>query len=437
MNKSARKDSISGWGGYPVADARILEPRCPSECSSAITQSFIARGLGRSYGDSANAATVLQTTHLDHFIEFDEVKGLISVEAGLSINELLKLIVPRGWFLSVVPGTSRVTVGGAIASDVHGKNHHALGTFCDHVESIDMMLGSGEVVTTSAKVLPDLFRATCGGMGLTGVILRATLRLLPMASSSIAQTSLRTYSLDETFNAFEEYCDASYSVAWIDCMATGNSLGRGVLMLGEHSDEGVARFDSKEMLTVPFQAPSGLLNRFTISGFNSFYYRATALKNMRTVPLGNFFFPLDSVGGWNKLYGKSGFFQYQFVVPKEGGLENMRAILRRIAESGEGSFLVVLKQFGEANENMLSFPMGGYTLALDFKKTENSIALASKLDELVLDFGGRLYLAKDSLMSERTFKQSYPDWERFESVRAEYGAIGRFASDQSKRLGLA
>lgn len=436
MSISTRMDSISGWGGHPVADARILEPLSASDCRLDSPSALIPRGLGRSYGDSANADTVLQTTYLNHFVKLDEAGGTVTVEGGVSINEILRLLVPRGWFLPVVPGTSHVTVGGAIASDIHGKNHHAVGTFCDHLQSVDIMLGSGEIVTVSPTAMPELFRATCGGMGLTGVIVRATIRLIGIPSSSIKQTTIRTSALEETFDAFETHSDAPYSVAWIDCMAKGGSLGRGLLLLGGHTEDGAARFESREMVSAPLHAPSSLLNRFSISGFNSLYYRVAGIRKEKKTPLGNFFFPLDAVGGWNKLYGKAGFFQYQFVVPKEGGLENMKAILHAIAESREGSFLVVLKQFGEANGNLLSFPMGGYTLALDFKRTPNSVALASRLDEMVLDFGGRIYLAKDALMTERTFKQSYPAWERFESVRAEYGAIGRFASHQSKRLGL-
>jgi decaprenylphospho-beta-D-ribofuranose 2-oxidase len=428
---------IHGWGGYPIIDASVITPLSLSTCKDCLQNSLIPRGMGRSYGDSANAATVLQTTYLDHFIAFDQASGQITLEAGVIIRDLLKVIVPKGWFIQVTPGTSYVTVGGAIASDVHGKNHHVTGTFGQHVRSMTLLLGTGEIVTTSLTENPDLFHATCGGMGLTGVILMATIQLMPIQSASITQTTIKTSCLEEVCEAFDENSESTYSVAWIDCITTGKSLGRSVLILGEHANSGVRMIKPKESAQIPLHAPSFLLNKATVSAFNAIYYLKSSERKKETVSMMPFFYPLDSVGGWNKLYGKAGFVQYQFVLPKTDGVTNMNRILQHIAESGAGSFLAVLKYFGEANDHLLSFPMAGYTLALDFKMSNMTINLLKLLDDMVVGMGGRIYLTKDALMTESTFKNTYPNWNEFESVRHKYGAIGKFASIQSQRLGLA
>lgn len=418
-------------------EAQVAEPRSTADCSAEMRGSLIARGLGRSYGDSASAERILQTTHLDHFIAFDPVNGIVSAEAGVTLNQLIDVIVPKGWFLPVTPGTSFVTVGGAIASDIHGKNHHVAGTFCQHVESITMMLGSGETVETSPTVLPDLFRATCGGMGLTGVILSASFRLIPIRSSSIRQTTFKAASLDEACAAFEDHRDATYSVAWIDCLASGKSLGKSVVMIGEHSETGGLTVARGPALPMPKLFPSALLNSFSIAAFNRLYFGAASHGKTADIPFFDYFYPLDKITDWNRMYGRSGLLQYQFVVPSTEGTNGLRRILERIAGSGRASFLAVLKQFGERNDNLLSFPMGGYTLALDFKRTSDTIGLLHELDEMVIDLGGRTYLTKDAVMKESAFKRMYPDWQRFESVRERYGAIGRFASAQSQRIGLS
>ena len=431
--------TISGWGGYLTHEAQVLTPLSLSNCQSQLKHnaSLLARGMGRSYGDSANAATVLQTTYLNHFISFDSVKGIVTVEAGMMLRDMLKVIVKHGWFLPVTPGTSFVTVGGAIASDVHGKNHHVAGTFGQHVVSITMLLGTGEIVTTSHTELPDLFHATCGGMGLTGVILTATIQLIPIQSARIEQKIIKTGSLEEACAAFEEHSDSTYSVAWIDCLATGKQLGRSVLMVGEHAKDGGLKLAIKEPVTVPIHTPAALLNSMTMRAFNGAYWAKAAHNKTQTIPLMPYFYPLDAIGGWNKLYGKAGFVQYQFVLPKTVGIPNMRKILTQIAQSGAGSFLAVLKQFGPTNQNLLSFPIEGYTLALDFKMSPSVIGLLHRLDDMVADMGGRVYLTKDALMREASFKTTYPKWQEFEVVRQKYGAIGKFASAQSQRLGLA
>lgn len=430
--------TISGWGNYLQQEAQLLTPSSCAALHAVVKRerSLIARGMGRSYGDSANASKVLQTSYCDHFVEFDEKTGRLTAEAGIILREILKVIVPSGWFLPVTPGTSYVTLGGAIASDVHGKNHHIAGTFGQHVQSISMVLGKGEVVTASQVENADLFHATCGGMGLTGVIISATIQLIPIRSSLINQKSIKADCIEAACEAFEDNSSSTYSVAWIDCLAKGKSLGRSVLMLGEHAESGGLEIDIKDPIYVPFNTPSALLNSVTMKTFNGAYWHKTKHNQTQIVPLMPYFYPLDAIGTWNKLYGRNGFVQYQFVLPKAAGAAGMRNILRKISESGTGSFLAVLKMFGVQNQNLLSFPIEGYTLALDFKMNSETGVLIKELDVMVVDLGGRIYLTKDALMSEQTFKITYPQWENFEKIREKYGAVDRFVSSQSKRLGL-
>lgn len=430
---------ICGWGKYPVIDAKILLPQTHVDCLKFLkgNQIVLPRGMGRSYGDSANNSTVIQTSYQDHFIEFDLSTGVLTCEAGISIREILSLIVPKGWFIPVTPGSGFVTIGGAIASDVHGKNHHQSGTFSEHLISFELMLGSGEIISVTKEVYPDLFMATCGGMGLTGIILSVCFKLKPIQSSQIIQSTIKTNCLEEVCEQFEENHFSTYSVAWIDCLAKGKQFGRSLLMLGEHAQDGVLELEKQKIHNLPLDVPQSLLNNYSIKTFNALYYhRAFTKIKIKAIPFEPYFYPLDMIGNWNRLYGKAGFVQYQFVLPRAVGVKGMRQILKVIVDSGKGSFLAVLKVFGAANENFLSFPIEGYTLALDFKISDETIQLIKRLDSMVIEMGGRIYLTKDALMSEACFKKTYPRWEQFEKVRAKYGAIGKFASNQSKRLGL-
>ena len=430
--------TISGWGNYPRQESQCMTPSTTALLRTAVNLegSLIARGMGRSYGDSANASKVLQTMCIDHFIEFDNLTGKFTAEAGITLLEILRVVMPKGWFLPVTPGSSYVTLGGAIASDVHGKNHHIAGTFGQHVKSLNLVLGTGEIITTSKNENTDLFHATCGGMGLTGVIISATIQLLPIRSSFIDKKTIKVKCIEDACEAFDNNSNATYSVAWIDCFSKGKSLGRSVLSLGEHAEQGELNINFKQVVSVPFATPSILLNNSTMKAFNTIYWHKSKHNQNQRTSLMHFFYPLDAVGGWNKLYGKKGFIQFQCVVPKESGVANMRKLLTEISNSGEGSFLAVLKQFGKANDNLLSFPTEGYTLALDFKLSASAIKTVSRLEEMLVDMGGRLYLTKDALMKEKTFKKTYPNWKKFEAVREKYGAIGKFSSSQSKRLGL-
>ncbi len=438
---------LSGWGRYPVIDSECVFPNQPGLVKSIIHSSThsnqIARGLGRSYGDSSLAEQTINLSKLNHFMAFDDVTGALTCSAGLSFAEILNVFVPKGWFLPVTPGTQFITVGGAIASDVHGKNHHIDGSFSEHVSKLTLCLASGDNIECSATENRELFLATCGGMGLTGIILQATFKLKPIETSSIKETTFKTRNLSETLDKFEEHDATTYSVAWIDCLATGDNLGRSLLMLGEHAPKAASSAENSltvathSKLNMPLDLPGFTLNSFSVKAFNTLYYgKVRQLESQRDVHYAPFFYPLDSIRNWNRMYGKKGFVQYQFVIPKSAGLVGLTEILTEIAHSKRGSFLAVLKVFGKGNDNYLSFPEEGYTLALDFKMDNTLLAFLDRLDHIVLNYGGKLYLTKDARMSEKMFKQSYPLWEQFQEVRHQYDAHKAFNSLQSTRLGL-
>ncbi|MGA1071724.1 MAG: FAD-binding protein [Pseudohongiellaceae bacterium] len=449
--------TFSGWGRYPRLESRLIEPISTFEIEKSLGgsgqwgPSIIARGAGRSYGDSALAETLVSTRYLDNFSSLTTSElghTVLRCASGMSLEKVLETIIPKGLFLPVLPGAKAVTVGGAIAADVHGKNHHIDGSFCDHVESMQVLLATGEIINCNRNAYSELFHATCGGMGLTGIILDAAIKLVPMPSLDIAQRTLVADNLQDCMELMDEHHESKYSVAWIDCLASGAAQGRSVLYLGEHVDEKDAREKSKSgrkglraikrsELKIPFDAPSFLLNKYTMMGFNSAYY---ALQKNRIAPkridYDAFFFPLERLRNWNRLYGSKGFLQYQLAVPPESAYACVSAVLSCASQAGKGSFLSVLKKFGKANNNLLSFPIEGYTLALDFKYEDSLFPLLDKLDAIVLAHGGRLYLAKDARMSKACFRQSYAQWERFAELKQKLDPRGQFSSLQSRRLGL-
>ncbi len=430
---------ITGWGRFPTTESTIVPIASRSALATCLHeyQYLIPRGLGRSYGDSSLAPVIASMGHLDNIIEFDALSGCITCDAGCTFQELEQFLVPKGWFLPVVPGTWFVTVGGAIASDIHGKNHHVNGTFCDHVMSFEVIVGTGEFVTCTPFLNADLFRATCGGMGLTGIITRATFQLMKIQSSKIIENKYVAGSLDVALALFEKHEAATYTVAWIDCLSQGSSLGRSILMVGEHYDDQTYDLAGQSRIAVPFDLPRQCMNKLTMSMFNNLYYAVgSATRGTNIKSLSSFFHPLDAVGNWNRCYGSKGFIQYQFVVPRSCGVTGLKLLLSKIADSGRGSFLAVLKQFGSANANLLSFPMEGYTVALDFKLDSTVLELLQELDEYVVDMGGRFYLTKDSRMTQSIFTRSTPNLLEFQSVREKYGSRGKFASNQSIRLGI-
>jgi FAD/FMN-containing dehydrogenase len=433
---------IHGWGRYPVIEASASLPHTLKDLQSdqifQTDESLIARGLGRSYGDSALNQNVISSSRLNLVKRFDIKNGVIACDAGVSLADLLNVIVPHGWFLPVTPGTKYITVGGAIASDVHGKNHHLEGCFSEFVDSFCLLTGDGQLLQCSKQINSDLFRATCGGMGLTGVVAEATLRLKRISSSFVESRLFKAPNLKEALELFEQHHATTYAVAWIDCLAKKKRLGRSVLMLGEHAQGGgLVQTEDDPRLSIPCNMPSALLNKYSIKLFNALYYQRVRVKDSKQrVHYHPYFYPLDSIGHWNRMYGKNGFTQYQCVIPKAAGREGITRVVQAIADSGKGSFLAVLKVFGAQNFNYLSFPIEGYTLALDFKIEPGLFKLLDDLDAIVLDYGGRLYLAKDVRMSEHTFKKSYPNWESFQEIRARFGSLKKFSSLQSQRLGL-
>lgn len=437
---------LSGWGRFPRRPADLIAPRDEAAIAAALPGGpVIARGLGRSYGDAALGARVLAMRGLDRMIAFDPDTGRLTAEAGVSLAEVIDAFLPRGWFPLVTPGTRFVTLGGAIAADVHGKNHHRDGSFGACVDSFDLMGPDGTVRTCNRQENSDLFHWTLGGMGLTGVILRATIRLRRVESGWIRQRTIPAPSLDAAIAAFEWGMDATYSVAWIDALAQGRSLGRSLVMLGEHArrDElpppaRVRPYETPDprALRFRFDLPALALNPLSVGAFNALYW---ALGRRRAgsalVPWRPYFYPLDAVADWNRMYGRRGFVQFQCALPLAASAEGLRALLKSIAAQGSGSFLAVLKRFGP-QDGRLSFPTEGYTLALDFPANPSTLRLLNRLDRITAEHGGRFYLAKDARMSAETLHATDPRFTDFARWRQERGLAAAFASAQSERLGL-
>jgi len=431
--------SLLSWGMYPKIKNAVFKFYNKETLNQVIKEhnELIPYGNGRSYGDSALSANIINVKPKDYFIDFNEENGLLHIQAGVLLSEILESYVPRGWFLKVTPGTKLITVGGAIASDIHGKNHHVEGCFSECVQEFQIMLVNGEVVTCSKEATPELFKATCGGMGLTGVILDAKIYLKKINSQYIDQTTIKTKNLKETFEAFEEYSDKPYSVAWIDCLAKGDNIGKCLLMVGDFRDDGKLEYRLKPQKSIPFNFPSFALNNWSVKAFNWLYYgKAKEGVSRQRVDIDTFFYPLDAIGHWNRIYGKNGFTQYQFILPKETSYEGLEEILTAISNSGKGSFLAVLKLYGKANDNWLSFPIEGYSLALDFKIEKGLFELLDQLDEIVVKHKGRIYLTKDVRVSKNTFEQGYPHIEKFRQYRKENKMDSKFQSLQSKRVGI-
>lgn len=381
----------------------------------------LAYGMGRSYGDvSLNPNGVLwNTTGLDHFIEFDEGSGRLVCEAGVLLRDIQRLVIPRGWILPVTPGTQLITVGGAIANDVHGKNHHVLGSFGDHVQRIRLVRTDGTTIECGPLLQSDWFAATVGGLGLTGIIVEAEIQLRRVAGPWLVTETVPYTSLDEFFRfADDSETDWEHTVSWIDCISRG--AGRGVFMRANPAGV-VDRTEPKgRKLTMPVVPPFSLVNRLSLRPFNVAYFNLKKLQAGRAVShYESFFYPLDNLLEWNRMYGPRGFFQYQSVVPREGGEEAVKAMLGEIARSGEGSFLAVLKTFGNRQPvGMMSFPRPGVTLALDFpNKGTRTLRLFERLDSIVRESGGRIYMAKDARMPRDIFEAGYPRLDEFLKYR--------------------
>ncbi|MCK1420109.1 FAD-binding oxidoreductase [Bradyrhizobium sp. 180] len=434
---------VSGWGRFPVVDSNVLRPRSFAAVGEAVSAGTVARGNGRAYGDAAiGAARTVAMTGFDRVRWFDPASGRIRLEAGMLLSDLIETFGPRGFLPFVVPGTRFVSIGGAIAADVHGKNHHGEGGFGRYLDSILLRTGQGEVIETSREQNSDAFFATVGGMGLTGIILEATMRLRPVETGWIRERVISASDLDAAMRALDAGDAATYSVAWLDCAARGRDLGRALIYLGEHAgrDElaaGAAAFPvgKDPGLGVPVDLPSITLNRLSIRAFNELYYRVGARRagGSQVVSLYPYFFPLDGLKDWNRIYGKRGFLQHQCVIPEQGAREVLGDILQRVAHRGDASFLAVLKKLGQG-DGILSFPLPGYTLALDFPLKGDILNFLDEIDRLVVAAGGRLYLAKDARQSRATFAAGYPALQRFNAIRRSLDPTGNIRSKLSQRL---
>lgn len=447
---------LSGWGrtAWTVADVvHSTDPVVLADTLKTVgSRGAIARGLGRSYGAAAQNAggTVLELTSehdpLGIDAVLDPITGLLDVASSVSLDSILRMCVPRGWFIPVTPGTRFVTVGGAIASDVHGKNHHFDGSFGQHVISLTLMRSSGEIVELSPTSHPEWFWATVGGMGLTGVILRATISMLRVESSQVRVETERLANFDavcEAMGSDGEDNEYRYSVCWVDLLATGSSMGRGVLTRGDHAPASEVRgddplaYDPRLTVSAPGWVPNRLLNKWSIKAFNEAWYRKAPSKRhvgLESIPA--FFHPLDGVNRWNRLYGKQGFIQYQFIVPLER-TDVLRKVIETFSAAGVASFLAVLKRMGPQNLAPMSFPTEGWTLTLDIAAGIKGLAeLLSQVDSMVLDAGGRHYLAKDSHVSPSAVRRGYPRLEEWVNIQSEMDPVGMWRSDLARRLGL-
>ena len=452
-SNSSRRALLSGWGRATASASDLVEVDeggLAAAVKNLPDRGGIARGLGRSYGDPAQngGGHVLRLLPPHDAVRIDDAAGTVTVAAGVSLDDLLDIIVPRGWFVPVTPGTRFVTIGGAIASDIHGKNHHRDGSFGNHVTRLRLMLADTTVVEVGPDRDSELFWATVGGMGLTGVILDATFELIPIDTSLMAVDTRRIDNLDEVMARMSEH-DASfrYSVAWIDLLATGRHLGRGVLTNAEHAD--AADLDAKhagaplaysgrQLVSLPPVVPApGVINRLSVAAFNEMWYRkAPRVREGELQSIAAYFHPLDLVGDWNRVYGRGGFVQYQFVVPF-GAEATLRTVIERIAAAALPIFLTVLKRFGPGNPGPLSFPMEGWTLAIDVPARCAGLSeLLAGFDRLVLDAGGRLYLAKDFQTTPAAVRRGYPRLDEWLAVRERVDPAGVWASDLGRRLGL-
>jgi decaprenylphospho-beta-D-ribofuranose 2-oxidase len=439
---------LSGWGGNLHGDCSVIEPETEEQIVAWLDRGgTIARGLGRSYGDAAiNAGgQVLLTTRFDRYIAFDEATGTLTCESGVSLGQIIRHFAPRGWFPMITPGTKFVTIGGCIANDVHGKGHHAQGSFSRCVDGMTVVLASGAIVAASRTENPDLFWATFGGMGLLGIVLTATIRLRKIETTYFRRKAIPVNDLGAMLAVFDEYDHAfPYSVATLDVFATGARLGRGVVVFGDHANKdelppglvaNPLRISGPPKVSVPFDLPELMLNRVSVRILNAVISQVQT-RAAPFVHYDEFVYPLDGLANWNRGYGRRGFTQYQFVIPIAGGLARMGEILGTVLSSGELPFLNVLKRLGSESGGVLSFPREGYTFAIDLPMRKNTVALLRRLDAMVLEAGGRVYLGKDSYLDAATFRAMYPDLDRWLETKAKYDPRNVFTSDLGRRVGL-
>jgi len=434
---------FSGWGRVTSGESFAARPERLAEIPRAIAEArdstLIAFGAGRSYGDAAinSSGRTLITRRLDRFLDFDPNAQLLTAEPGVTFIDAVRTLLPRGFMMPVVPGTGFATLGGGVANDVHGKNHHQVGSLGQHLEWLDLRLPTGELRRISSDHDPELFQASVGGLGLTGIIERLCVRIIRVPSNAVLVRKRRIAHLDEFLAAFDAERDRSpYVVGWIDALATGSSLGRGILETATPAAQSI-EFVKRGTKRVPVDFPGFALNGLSVRAFNAVYRRHVNSAGSQSVcQYEDFLFPLDAVHDWNRIYGKRGFRQFQCVVPFERGRQALAQMLEHIAKANRGSFLAVLKAMGSAGLGCLSFPMPGYTLALDFPNEPGVVEFMNKLERIACEHGGRIYLAKDSTVGPDDFKRMYPRNEEFAALLARVDPERRMRSDMSVRLGM-
>ena len=452
MSTLPARRALAGWGNFPIEECSVYRPERRAELLRIVADAqephLIARGLGRAYGDAAlNADSgVLLGERLDRMLEFDPDSGVLWCESGVSLADIIDAFLPRGFFFPVTPGTKHITIGGAIAADVHGKNHHHDGSISAFLEDFRLLVASGEILECSRDHNPDVFWATIGGMGLTGCVLDARLRLKRVENAYVVVDYEKARDLDAVLDSFLLH-DAGhvYTVAWIDTLATGANLGRSVIMRANHAQPGdlpararQSPFDVKTAtaLSMPFRLPNGTLNPFTIRVFNEVFYRSHRDGHVVT-DCNSFFYPLDRVRHWNRGYGSRGVIQYQAVIPAASGRQGMVEILEALVANNWPSFLSILKPFGEASQGLLSFPRPGLTISLDLPAPgADLMQVVAGLDAIVLRHGGSVYLAKDSCLRAESLPAMYPQLDRFREVKAKVDPGGRFSSSLARRVGI-
>lgn len=424
MAAKSKHPVFESWGRYPKVDSRVEPLFWTDEFprGTRLPPAVLAVGMGRSYGDVCllEGGTLLSTRGLDHFLHFEPSSGLLRCEGGVTLAQILQFAVPRGWFLPVTPGTKYVSVGGAIANDVHGKNHHVAGCFGSHVPSFELVRSNGTRMVCSAQQNTELYCATIGGMGLTGLITWAEVQLRPIASRKIRYESIKFHGIDE-FLSISSGSRSECTMAWIDCISRGRNFARGIYMQGDYSEViEPKKVSPGPRLMVPFDFPGWVLNRTSMRIFNELYYRKQLRRHVTGfIDYEPFFYPLDSILHWNRIYGKRGFLQFQCVIPWRYGRDGIIAILQTIADSGLASFLAVLKVMGDCpSPGLMSFPQPGITLALDIAIVPGvTFPLFDRLVEMTRELNGRLYPAKDARMTGPQFRSFYPQWRQFAEYR--------------------
>lgn len=453
MTASIASKELAGWGNHPRVACDVVRPETIAALRRTVAAGsagapLIARGLGRSYGDPAvsDRGQVVDCTRLDRYLDFDPETGVLTCEAGVTLEMILRDFGPRGFLPAITPGTKFVTIGGCIANDVHGKAHHVDGCFSRCTESFRILLANGEHVHASPTENADLYWANFGGMGLLGIITDATIRLRKVTTTWFRQKAVSVPNLDAMLDAIDQSQDVPYSVAWVDSFATGAGMGRGVLTTGDHASveelppsqqRAPLSIAPRSPLVLPVEMPTGALNKATIRILNATIGQVQK-RSPEIVSYEKFFYPLDFIGEWNRGYGAKGFTQYQFVVPTQDGHANIRELLSRISRGGQLPFLNILKRFGEEHpETMLSFPMEGYTYAIDFPVRDGLAELLAELDQCVLNMGGRIYLGKDAFLARSTFEAMYPRLDEWRAVKRRVDPHNVFSSNLSRRLGLS